>query len=360
MHVLVLGSTGFVGQQVLSILLERQYTVWCLVRTEPPSASVHVIRGSVESQSDIAAAIGDSCCDVVINLAGVYAWWLPDPQRFEAINVQGVANILGAIAQCSIDTRPRLVHVSTVLAYGRPQGRGLTDATAFDEDAAPGPTTSRYAASKQAGDDLVRTALASGAASGCICFLACCVGADPKLMARECDVMRIRDLVDGSLPAVISSGATFTYVYVKDAAEAIVRASAMHDPAAADGACYLIGEGRLRTSEYYAMIEELCGTPRPRREVPAWLAMLGARILTRYADQVTRQMPTAPLDLVRTASSGTLLFDAGRTTAALGMKYTPIRTAFAEAIDYITDAMTGSEAMAEQAAEREALVDKEM
>jgi hypothetical protein len=60
---------------------------------------------------------------------------------------------------------------------------------------------------------------------------------------------------------------------------------------------------------------------------------------------------------VRTACSGTLLFDASRSTAALGMVYTPVRVALAEAIDYITDSTTGSDRMAEQSAEREALVD---
>lgn len=82
----------------------------------------------------------------------------------------------------------RLVHVSTVLAYGRPKGSGLTPETAFDESATPGPTTSRYAESKQAGDKFVRAALRTAGLDGCICYLACCIGADPKLLnpMREC------------------------------------------------------------------------------------------------------------------------------------------------------------------------------
>ena len=45
-------------------------------------------------------------------------------------------------------------------------------------------------------------------------------------------------------------------------------------------------------------------------------------------------------DLVRAAVSGTLCFDAGKSKRELGMEYTPIRVAFAEAIDLITDTTT--------------------
>jgi len=40
------------------------------------------------------------------------------------------------------------------------------------------------------------------------------------------------------------------------------------------------------------------------------------------------------------AVSGTLFFDAGKSKRELGMEYTPIRVAFAEAIDLITDTTT--------------------
>ena len=35
--------------------------------------------------------------ELIINCAGMYAWWLPDPSLFERINVNGVKNLLGAI-----------------------------------------------------------------------------------------------------------------------------------------------------------------------------------------------------------------------------------------------------------------------
>lgn len=38
-------------------------------------------------------------------------------------------------------------------------------------------------------------------------YLACCLGRDPKLLDPSQDVMRIKDLVEGTIPATISSEA---------------------------------------------------------------------------------------------------------------------------------------------------------
>ena len=174
--------------------------MWCFVRGDASQGArerVHFVHGDTGSQTDLEAAIRESGCQCVVNLAGCYAWWLADPSQFGAANVQATANILAAVKAAGV----ALVHVSTVLAYGRPVGAtdstlGLSEESAFREDASPGPTTSLYASSKQAGDELVRQALSQGI-KGCICYLACCVGADPKLLSEEKDVMRIRDLVEG-------------------------------------------------------------------------------------------------------------------------------------------------------------------
>lgn len=411
MRVLVLGASGFVGQHVVRTLLERAtHEVWSASRSGTFKVDVsRAVACDVEDEESLRSAIEASRCDLVVNLAGVYAWWLPDPDAFERVNVQGVRNLLSAVRSCA-GRSPRLVHVSTVLAYGRPEGLGAGDA--FDEDSPVGPTTSRYAASKQAGDLLVQAALESGDVAGSACYLACCIGADQKCVSPDRDVMRIADLISGAVPATIASDAVFTYVSVRDAAEAIARVGeracasgggltcrrrrvpkarlerrVRHArPASSRGVRLARGLGRgqvpgrrgpcscsptpacihtwqvpsgrgpaphgrilrraaadLRCATrpprgtYATATRTLArrgscdhhtiaangsalaaGTPKPKREVPGWVAMLGARVLTWYANNLTGSMPTAPVDLVRTATSGTLLFDASRSTAELG------------------------------------------
>ena len=335
MKVLLLGATGFVGSAVLRAVLERPNTeVWCLCRpgaTLDATSRVHRLAGDVTDEESICRAVAHSQCDVCINLAAVYAWW-GDHATFDAVNTAGAANVARATGLAV-----KLVHVSTVLAYGRPEGLGGSPETAFDEAAAPGPHTSYYATSKCAGDAAVQALFDTRVATGCTCFLACCVGADPRLLDPVRDVMRIADLVSGAVPATIASDVTFTYVHVRDAAEAIVRAA---EKSGNSGERYFVGDQRLTTRDFYSMIAELSGQPPPAREIPAWLAMGAARAMT-FAAWLTGVPPKAPLDLVRTATAGNLCFSALKSVEQLGMSYTPIRAAFTEAVDFITNGKSG-------------------
>lgn len=199
---LVLGGTGFVGSHVVQLLLERtQYRVFCLSRSTATAvpAGAQRLLGDVESVHDLQAAIESAHADYVFNLAGLYAWWNADPTAFARVNTNGVRNLLDALKRCS--RAPKLVHVSTVLAYGNPPGRGLTPEAAFDEDTPAGPHASLYASSKHGGDALAQAAFEAGEVPGCTLFLACCIGADPKLNDPRRDVMRLRELVLGQVPA---------------------------------------------------------------------------------------------------------------------------------------------------------------
>ena len=337
---LVTGATGFVGSHVVRCLLERQQytTVFILCRagsktsiTRHAGQCVRRLEGDIESEADVLSALLACKPSYVFHLAGVYAWWQADHARFDRVNVNGVRNV---VAACRAAGVKKLIHVSTVLAFGNPTGRGQTASTAFDEATPAGPAASAYAASKHAGDSIAQAAFDAGELDGCSLFLACCIGADSKLIDDQRDVMKIRPLVQGQIPATIASPTTFTYVYVHDAAEAIVRAAEKEGNER--GEKYLVGNQRLTTSQYYDLIAELSGQPRPRWEVPASVALGAGYVASWMARRITGANPMAPADLVRTAAKGTMLFDATKSERELGMAYTNIRVAFAEAIDFIT------------------------
>jgi len=319
------------------------------------------------------AAIKKTAASVIYNLAGVYAWWRPRTDQYEKVNVEGVRKLCEA-AKSAVKADPaltiagplRIVHVSTPLAFGRVQGqlegegkivtKGLTPETAFSEEDTPGVTTSLYASSKQRGDlffeDFFRHRVTTGdGLRGSICYLACCIGKDHKLLDPTQDVMRISDLVRGRVPATIASNTTFTYVCVKDSAEAIVRSGerlkALH-------ACQrsrsesqkvdriLIGKERVSTKNFYQIIAELGGVAPPRFEVPAAVALGWAHatsifrwFLAVVSFGYLKQPPQAAPDVVRTAISGTLLFRSDVSQKALGLKYRDIREAFKEAVELV-------------------------
>ena len=59
------------------------------------------------------------------------------------------------------------------------------------------------------------------------------------------------------------------------------------------------------------------------REIPPWLALGYGRLCSAVASRVTGVPPIAPADLVRTATSGTLLFDSRRSDAELRVRCAP-------------------------------------
>jgi nucleoside-diphosphate-sugar epimerase len=83
-----------------------------------------------------------------------------------------------------------------------------------------GPTTSRYAASKAAGDALaLRLAQQLPGLQACVVQLACVVGPDPKLLRPDDDTMRILPLMRGEASkGAQASAAVVGHVWIAPAA----------------------------------------------------------------------------------------------------------------------------------------------
>jgi nucleoside-diphosphate-sugar epimerase len=85
MKIFITGATGFIGKQVLEILKASKHESVCLVRKTNPSIEklksdgITVFEGDVRDKSSI--MMGMQGCDWVINLANVYAFWVPQCLR---------------------------------------------------------------------------------------------------------------------------------------------------------------------------------------------------------------------------------------------------------------------------------------
>ena len=138
-------------------------------------------------------------------------------------------------------------------------------------------------------------------------------------------------MVDGKLPALVGADTTYTYVYVRDAAEAIVSALLSEY---STGRKYLIGNQRATTRDYYNMIGSIAGVRTPERTMPeAWLVPVARSREVR--SRITKRRPVLPLDVLKTTAAGSLLFDASRSVEELHMVYTPLETALSEASEEI-------------------------
>ncbi len=156
-----------------------------------------------------------------------------------------------------------------------------------------------------------------------IVYLAAVIGAgDPR------PTMEVRRLAEGRIPALVGADKTFTYVHVRDAALAIVRAAEKPDSV---GERYLVGDERVTTREYFQIIGDLTGVPLPKLNIPDSVVLSVAKLLTAMS-RWTGKRPLVPEDLIRTSAAGSLLFDGRKAQRELGIRYTPLRTALAEAV----------------------------
>ena len=319
----VTGATGFVGTHVVERLLaEPDLEVRCLVR---PTSDV---RGLEALGPRVSLHLGDVCeraslgellrgASGVVNLAGYRDFWSRDRGLYDRVNHQGAENVFLAALDADVQ---KVVQVSTPLAFGVPAQ------VPFDEDTNPGPHPSDYARSKYLGDESGWKLYRERGLPLTVVHLAAVIGAgDPR------PTMEVRRAVERRLPVLVGADTVYTYVYVRDAAEAIVRALLSPESL---GRRYLIGTERATTREYFTLIGELADVPVPKWNLPEWALLPIARMLERLAEWTGRR-PALPVDILRTTAAGSLLFDGSRAKAELGMRYTPLRDALGEAVEQI-------------------------
>jgi dihydroflavonol-4-reductase len=316
---LVTGATGFIGRAVVARLRSAGYPTRGLVRPTSDTSQlerdypeVGLRYGDLSDPESLVAAMDG--CDWVLNCAGLNSFWERDATAYQRINVEGTQNVMLAALEAGV---AKVVHVSTVMAYGFP------DESPFREESAPGPHKSAYASSKYRGDQIAWELHETRGLPLVVVYLAAVLGAgDPKA------VMQIARFLQRRVPVMIDSESRFTYVAIGDAAEAIVRAA---EKPGNVGERYLVGNQRLTTAEYFQTISDLSGVPMPHWTIGRRTTLTLARLMAAWSG-LTGTPPAMPLDLMRTAYARSLLFDGSKAEQELGIEYTPSRLALAEAV----------------------------
>ena len=323
--VTVTGATGFVGRCFVARLVsEEKFRIRCLVRHTSDISQLRALDpdirfhyGDITRKSTLSAAFEGAWG--VVNIAGYREFWSQDKTHFYDINEQGATNVFEACLEAGVK---KVVQVSTPLSYGVP------DTIPFNEETLPGRHPSDYARSKYLGDQAGWAMHKGQGLPLTMVYLAAVIGAgDDK------ETMEVKRAVEGKLPALIGADTTYTYVYVKDAADAIARALIKKD---AVGRGYLIGNQRATTRDYFNIIGRIADVPVPNwniREFLLWPLAVGMDIVARK----TGKRPMMPLDVLKTTAAGSLLFDSSRGVNELGMSYTSLETALAESVAEIRE-----------------------
>jgi len=317
MKIFITGGTGFIGGRLIKRLSLTGHELRCLVRETSRTGAlekigVSLVRGDLTDKPSLLR--GMQGCDWVINLAGVFEFWLPDRGRYHRVNVEGTRNVIEAALETRIS---KILHVSTVAVYG--------DAPwPIREDSPLGThCASRYAQTKRSGDAVAWSFFERMHAPLVMVFPGAVLGSDdPKAAGRY-----VRNVMTGTLPAQIVTRSTFAWVYVDDVAEGILRALEREDNI---GEKYLLVAENLTFGEINRMSAELAQVRLPRWTMPNWLTMANAHLATTLAN-VTRKPPILDLavDQVRLMRQG-FRADGSKAREELCLTYTPIRTALKE------------------------------
>lgn len=321
MKIFVTGGTGFIGRHVVERLAGTDHQLTCLIRESSDAghlrrAGAGLVTGDVADKESVMK--GMKGCDRVIDIAGLYAFWVPDKKAYTDVNVTGTRNV----AECALELGvSKLVHVSTAGIYGTPEE------VPFTEDSPVGPDRyCEYFRTKYQGDLIAWELHEKKGLPLVMVYPGAVLGAgDPKASGQYID-----RLIHRRLPATVFPDDGFTFAHVRDVAEIIVRAAEKEDN---PGEKYLAGNHRMTWGEANRMISEISGVPPPKLNMPAPLVMINAALLTLIADIIKRPpLWGMAIDQMRVMRAG-CLFDGSKAERELGITYRPIRSALEEAID---------------------------
>ncbi len=316
--VVITGATGFVGRHVVERLLQESVQIRCMIRDKKDQQlfeandRLSFVEGDITQAKTLEKAFSGAWA--VINIAGLREFWDRNKKSFYNINHIGAENVFKACLSQDIE---RVIQVSTPLAFGVPAS------LPFNETSEAANHPSSYGHSKYLGDEAGLALQRSKGLPLTIVYLAAVIGAgDDK------ETMEVRRAVEGKMPALIGADTQYTYLYVRDAAEAIVRSLMQSNTL---GERLLVGAERATTREYFAIIGEIAKVKIPQYNVPEKLLLPIAKSMEMMS-KISGKRPELPLDVLKTTMAGSLLFDVSKSKKILNLQYTPLKVALAEAV----------------------------
>jgi dihydroflavonol-4-reductase len=322
MRVFVTGSTGFVGANLVRLLLEQGYQVKVLVRSSSCldniwSQNVEVIQGDLNDPNLSQHLSG---CQVLFHVAAHYSLWQADSKLLYRNNVLGTRNVLNAARQAGIE---RTVYTSSVAAIGVGENGIAVDETHQSpvEKLVGDYKKSKYYAEQEAveavnqGQDIV------------IVNPSTPIGAlDIKPTPTGEIIVRF---LRRKMPFYVDTG--LNLIDVKDVAWGHLLALEK----GRTGDRYILGNQNLTFKQLLAKLARITGLPAPKRTIPYWIPYAAAwfdeKILTSLGKQ-----PAIALDGVR-MSRQKMFYDATKAITELGLPQSSIDLALRDAVKWFQE-----------------------
>ena len=315
----VTGGTGFIGANLVRLLVQEGYQVRALVR---PSSCLDNLR-----DLDVELVKGDlnhpevwqqmEGCQVLFHVAAHYSLLQGDREQLYHHNVLGTRNILAAARKANIE---RTVYTSSVAAIGVGVPGEIVDETHQSklEELVGHYKKSKFLAEQeamqavQAGQDVVIVNPSSP------------IGPlDIKPTPTGDIILRF---LRRQMPFYLDTGLNF--IDVRD----VARGHLLALEKGRKGDRYILGHENLTLKQLLDRLAQLTGLKAPQSSVPAWLPLSVAWIDERILAPLGKA-PSVPLDGVRMAHQP-MYYDASKAVRELGLPQSSISTALKDAVDW--------------------------
>lgn len=318
-QVFVTGGTGFVGANLIRLLLQAGYQVKALVRPTSPLTNLQgldleVVKGDLHSP-DLSDQMRG--CQSLFHVAAHYSLWQKERQSLYYHNVLGTRQVLAAARQAGIE---RTVYTSSVAAIGVGKGGVAVNETHQS------PVEKLIGHYKQSKFWAEQEAVQAAQAGQDIVIV------NPSTPIGPWDVKPtptgeiILRFLRRQMPAYLDTG--LNLIDVRDVAHGHLLAL-KHGRS---GERYILGHQNVSLKQLLDQLADITGLPAPTRTVPLWLPLTVAWI-DEFVLARLGKTPSVPLDGVR-MSSQRMYYDATKAVQTLGLPQTPIAVALTDAVNW--------------------------
>ncbi len=321
---LVTGASGFIGSNLVRVLLEDGIAVRALVLAGDrgqnlEGLALERVEGDLRDAASLARAVDG--CDTVYHLGAIFDYWIPESVEMYRVNVEGTVRLMRIAREAGVK---RVVHCSSVAALGTLPGEELADEnTPFNNwNSADDYTFSKYMAEKEAfrfNDD--RMGVVAGLP--CLPFGRNDITPTPTGMLAE-------RYVTGQNPSVFEGGVNV--VNVRDVAAGLHLCATRGRP----GQSYILGGHNVTYAEFAQAICGAAGSKVPRLTVdPAKLAWLGT--VNEWFASATGIKPYFARKGMLFLGGRHLYFDLSKSRAELGYTTTSLEQTAGETARWFLD-----------------------
>lgn len=317
----VTGGTGFIGANLLRLLLTEGYQVRALVRPQSNLENLKDLDIEIVKSDLNDPTLSDKMkgCQVLFHVAAHYSLYQADKSQLYQSNVLGTRSILAAAKQTKIE---RIVYTSSVAAIGVGNpGEIVNETYQSPVDQLVG----HYKQSKYWAEQEAHQAAKNGQDI---------VIVNPSTPIGPYDIKPtptgdiILRFLRRQMPAYVNTG--LNLVDVRD----VARGHLLALNKGKTGERYILGNQNLTFKTLLEELSQLTGLNAPQQTLPLWLPLTIAWI-EEYLLSPLGKKPSIPIDGVK-MSKQPMYYDPSKAIHELGLSPSPIKNALKDAIDWFT------------------------